>query len=129
MRMREGLCRVSTESCLNRIIFFREPSLRRAVHEFVAHYHDERNHQGLGNRLILPEPSRFEKVRAIRRPERLGGTLNTTNRSGSLDQAIEYSDLTGWRHLGSFSGTPSACARGALSRKRGSGWLVYRSYQ
>jgi putative transposase len=34
------------------MILFGEDSLRRAVHEFVAHYHHERNHQGLANRLI-----------------------------------------------------------------------------
>jgi hypothetical protein len=26
--------------------------LRRAIQEFVVHFHTERNHQGLGNRLI-----------------------------------------------------------------------------
>ena len=25
---------------------------RRAIAEYVAHYHQERNHQGLGNRLV-----------------------------------------------------------------------------
>ena len=29
-----------------------ERHVRRAVHEFVEHYHRERNHQGLRNRLI-----------------------------------------------------------------------------
>jgi transposase InsO family protein len=37
--------------CFDRLIFFGEASLRRAIREFVAHYHRERNHQGL---LILP---------------------------------------------------------------------------
>jgi putative transposase len=36
------------------MIFFGEDSLRNAIGEFVAHYHFERNHQGLGNRLIVP---------------------------------------------------------------------------
>jgi putative transposase len=43
----ERFVRSIKESCLNRIIFFGETSLRRAVHQFVAHYHHERNHQGL----------------------------------------------------------------------------------
>ena len=39
--------------CLNRMIFFGEQSLRRAVTEFISHYHHgERNHQGLENALI-----------------------------------------------------------------------------
>ncbi|MGI9074895.1 MAG: integrase core domain-containing protein [Bryobacteraceae bacterium] len=89
----ERFVRSIKESFLNRIIFFGETSLRRAVHEFVAHYHYERNHQGLGNRLILPEPSRFENVGAIRRRQRLGWTLNYYYRSAA-DQGIAYSDLT-----------------------------------
>jgi hypothetical protein len=34
------------EECLERKIFFGENSLRTAVHEYSAHYHAERNHQG-----------------------------------------------------------------------------------
>ena len=41
--------------CLERMIFFSEPSLRRAVAEFIYHYHGERNHQGLGNALLEAE--------------------------------------------------------------------------
>jgi transposase InsO family protein len=32
------------------MIFVGQGALRRAVTEFVHHYHQERNHQGLGNR-------------------------------------------------------------------------------
>src|SRR5664279_4726250 len=52
----ERFVRSIKESCLNRIIFFGEESLRKAVQDFVAHYHGERNHQGLANQLISPEP-------------------------------------------------------------------------
>jgi putative transposase len=38
--------------CLNRMIFFGEKSLRNAIAAFLDHFHTERNHQGLGNRLI-----------------------------------------------------------------------------
>ena len=38
--------------CLNRMIFFSEAQLRHAIKEYVAHYHLERNHQGVGNRLL-----------------------------------------------------------------------------
>ena len=37
------------------MIFFSEQSLRRAVAEFIHHYHGERNHQGLGNALLEAE--------------------------------------------------------------------------
>ena len=53
----ERFVRSIKESCLERMILFGEDSLRKAVHEFVAHYHHERNHQGLANRLISPEAS------------------------------------------------------------------------
>ena len=38
--------------CLNRMIFFGEASLRRALREFGEHFHHERNPQGLANRII-----------------------------------------------------------------------------
>jgi hypothetical protein len=31
------------------LILFGDSSLRRAEHEFIAHFHSERNHQGKGN--------------------------------------------------------------------------------
>ena len=34
------------EECLSKLILFGERSLRRALSEYVAHYHAERNHQG-----------------------------------------------------------------------------------
>jgi len=40
--------------CLDRMIFFGNRSLERAAHEYLKHYHVERNHQGLENNLIEP---------------------------------------------------------------------------
>ena len=54
----------------------REVSLRAAVTEFVAHYHSERHHQGLGNRIISPEEGHVGNVGAVQRRKRLGGMLN-----------------------------------------------------
>jgi hypothetical protein len=42
--------------CLDHLILFGEHSLRKAVEEYVKHYHHERNHQGLEN-LIPVDPS------------------------------------------------------------------------
>jgi hypothetical protein len=58
------------------MIFFGEDSLRNAIAEFVAHYHQERNHQGLENRLIIPMESTADTALAIERRQRLGGLLN-----------------------------------------------------
>jgi transposase InsO family protein len=52
----ERFVRTIEESCLERMILLGEESLRTAIHNFVAHEHTERNHQGLANRLISPEP-------------------------------------------------------------------------
>ena len=77
----ERFVRTIKESCLERMIFFGERSLRKAVHEFMVHYHSERNHQGLGNRLVLPEQGQLGNTGAIRRRQRLGGMLNYYHRA------------------------------------------------
>ena len=64
------------ESCLERMILFGEASLRKAIHEFIVHYHDERNHQGLGNRFILKEAVGTDRNGAIQCRQRLSGMLN-----------------------------------------------------
>ena len=57
------------------MILVGEGSLRRAVGEFIAQYHHERNHQGLGNRSIAPVATQTTRdVRIVSR-ERLGGLL------------------------------------------------------
>jgi hypothetical protein len=40
------------EECLGRLILLGERHVRRALTEYVAHYHYERNHQGIENPLI-----------------------------------------------------------------------------
>ena len=60
--------------CLERMIFFGERSLRRAVAEFVRHR--ERNHQGLGNALIEAAVCVGIRRGSVRRRKRLGGMLN-----------------------------------------------------
>ena len=72
----ERLVRTIKESCLERMILFGEGSLRKALHEFVAHYHRERNHQGLGNRLIIEAESGTATGGPIQCRQRLGGMLS-----------------------------------------------------
>ena len=72
----ERFVRSIKEECLNRMIFVGQASLRRAVCEFIEHYHAERNHQGLENRLIRGMPSVAVDKGAIHRRPRLGGMLN-----------------------------------------------------
>jgi putative transposase len=55
-------------------------SLRRAVHELIAHYHHERNHQGLSNQLIFPVVAQQQGDGPILSRERLGGVLEYYHR-------------------------------------------------
>src|SRR5262245_45685966 len=72
----ERFVRSIKDECLNRLIFVGQTSLRRAIAHYMEHYHAERNHQGLENRLIRPGPSpNSARVRVCRRPH-LGGMLN-----------------------------------------------------
>jgi len=63
------------EECLERMIFFGEASLRNAVREFLAHYHGERNHQGMGNRILVPGDEVGRSLGDVEGRERLGGLL------------------------------------------------------
>jgi transposase InsO family protein len=70
----ERFVRSIREECLDRLILFGERRLVRALDEFVAHYHGERNHQGLGNELITPAAAVAGGTR-VRCRDRLGGLL------------------------------------------------------
>jgi putative transposase len=72
----ERFVRSIKDECLNRMIFIGEASLRRAIAEFMTHYHEERNHQGLGNRLISAEHASVPTDRPVQRRMRLGGMLS-----------------------------------------------------
>ena len=76
----ERFVRSIKDECLNRLIPFGERHLRRAVTEYVEHYHRERNHQGLDNALIDDSPQR-PTGRRIRCLTRLGGLLNYYERA------------------------------------------------
>ena len=58
------------------MILFGEGALRTATSQFVSHYLKERNHQGLANRIINPEPCGGRKTGAVGRRQHLGGLLN-----------------------------------------------------
>lgn len=72
----ERFVRSIKEECLNRMIFVGRGSLRRAIGEYVEHYHRERNHQGLGNAIPFPSSQVGAKSGKVVRRERLGGLLN-----------------------------------------------------
>ncbi len=76
----ERFVRSIKEECLDRMIFVGQGSLRLAVAEYVAHYHGERNHQGMSNRLLMPRECVGTQHGSIRKRERLGGMLNYYDR-------------------------------------------------
>jgi hypothetical protein len=86
--------------CLNRVIPFGEHYLRPTLAEFVAHYHGERNHQGLDNELIDRAPA----VRACRphspttasgRAPQLLLSCSVMMHDSRLDGSADRRDITG----------------------------------
>jgi len=71
----ERFMRSIKSEALSRMIFFGERSVRHATISFLAHYHQERNHQGLGNRIIEPGVELGQGRGPVLCRERLGGTL------------------------------------------------------
>ncbi len=65
-----------SSKCLDRIIPLGERHLRRAVREYAEHYLFERHHQGIGNRIIDPDPRRLGGIGEVVRSDRLGGMLS-----------------------------------------------------
>jgi putative transposase len=68
---------------LDRMILFGETSLRRALREYVSHYHEERNHQGVANRLLKPAATVSAITEIVNCRERLGGMLNFYHREAA----------------------------------------------
>ena len=63
------------EECLERMIFFGKRALQSAATCFLEHFHAERNHQGIGNRLIAPGAEAGRTSGKIACRERLGELL------------------------------------------------------
>jgi transposase InsO family protein len=72
----ERFVRSIKSECLAQIIPLGERHLRHAIQEYTEHYHVERNHQGLGNRLVEERQGVVDMNAAVGRHERLGGVLN-----------------------------------------------------
>ena len=75
----ERFIRSIKEECLDQIVPIGEAHLRHAVDEYIAHYHRERNHQGMGNQLLdsdLASPPSGP----VECHERLGGMLKYYHR-------------------------------------------------
>lgn len=77
----ERFVRSIKSECLDQMIFLGRESLVRAITEYVAHYHEERTHQGIGNELISGAAPASQGSVEVR--ERLGGLLKYYNRKAA----------------------------------------------
>jgi transposase InsO family protein len=71
----ERFIRSIKEECLDRVIPLGETHLRELIREYMAHYHAERPHQGLGGAFVRPADVHAADGPLVKR-ERLGGLLN-----------------------------------------------------
>jgi transposase InsO family protein len=71
----ERFMRSIKEECLERMIFFGEKALHAATLSYIDHYHAERNHQGVGNQLLIPGNEVNRTAGEVACRERLGGLL------------------------------------------------------
>ena len=79
----ERFMRSIKEECMLRMIFFGEASLRHAIRAYLVHYHGERNHQGLANRILMPGDEVGRAGGEVQCRERLGGLLRYYHRKAA----------------------------------------------
>jgi len=72
----ERFVRSIKEEALHRMVLLGEPALSYVMHQYLAHDHAERNHQGIANQRIAPEPGLGSRSGQVRCRERLGGVLS-----------------------------------------------------
>jgi putative transposase len=72
----ERFVRSVKEEALSRMILFGERSLWHVLNDYMAHYHEERPHQGKGNVMLIPSAHANQSPEElIHCQERLGGLL------------------------------------------------------
>ena len=79
----EGFVLTIKSERLNKIIPLAERHLRSAISEYMAHYHRERNHQGLDGRIIHTDGNVGRRVGVVKTRSRLGGFLNYYHREAA----------------------------------------------
>ena len=74
----ERFVRSIKSECVERMILFGEQSLRHVVKEYIAHYHVERNHQGIGHVIPFPDQRGAKMEGRVKKSERLGDCSAST---------------------------------------------------
>ena len=71
------------DECLSKVSRLGEHHLREVLREYVVHYHAERNHQGLANRLLEPTDDNSSANGRVVQRKRLGGILSYHQREAA----------------------------------------------
>jgi putative transposase len=79
----ERFVRSIKEEALHQTTILGERCLHHVISQYLAHYHAERNHQGLDNRLIAPEGVGGCHTGHVVRRDRLGGLLSYYHREAA----------------------------------------------
>ena len=79
----ERFVRSIKAEALEQMVMLGERSLYYAIYQYLAHYHTERNHQGLDNQLIASEGAVGSQMGHVVRRERLGGLLSYSHREAA----------------------------------------------
>jgi len=79
----ERFVRSIKEEALNHMVMLGEQALSYAIHQYLIHYHTERNHQGLDNQLIVREGAIGCQTGHVVRRERLGGLRSSYHREAA----------------------------------------------
>jgi putative transposase len=77
----ERFVRSIKEEALHHMVMLGKHALYYVLHQYLAHYHAERNHQGIGNHIIAPEGEMGCQTGQVVRRERLGGLLSYYHRA------------------------------------------------
>jgi putative transposase len=77
----ERFVRSIRSECLDQMVFVGQRSLERVIVEYLAHYHGERSHQGLGNEIPVRPPAQREG--SVQATKRLGGLLKFYHRAAA----------------------------------------------
>ena len=77
----ERFVRSIKSECLAQVIPLGEQHLRVLVREYTEHYHHERNHQGIENRLVLARGEDLVNEGKVRCRARIGGLLRFYSRA------------------------------------------------
>jgi putative transposase len=110
----ERFVKSAKQECTDRLIFFGEQSLHRAVGEFIDFYNQQRFHQGMDNQLLARTDSSTDERDPLRCRERLGGLLKYLSVPKTSSERSAGGNVANRRDLG----LDTAAAERRMARQR-----------